>query len=384
MVYPKKRNPPNKGWLNPGNELLILLFLLVIANISAQVKIGDNPETIDSASLLELESDSKALVLSRVSNDEMNAILPLSGALVYNTDEACIFYYDDGTWHNLCKKNGSDDGNDDDEVDVDDDSGISITEEGEIIYTYINEDGDETTIILGESGVLHVGGSGSVFFAGSDGVPSEDNENLFWDNVNKRLGVGTSTPDLDLHVPGIIKTGRINNGSGTAAFPGYHFTNNFFSGLFSPNVGQLGLSASGKEVVRLTENGRVGIQVTDPQATLHVGGDLRVDGSIIEGAGKSATKKAVAPTPIRRLSENKVFLNLSDHTLILEESVEQLILPRAEASNIGHIYILKDLGGKATSLNIVYKNFENVPLKTTRNNGTIWLQSDGVEWQQIN
>ncbi len=383
MVYPKKRNSLNKLWSNVGNKVLSMLFLAVITNISAQVKIGDNPETIDSASLLELESASKALVPPRVSNTEMNAIVPLNGALVYNTDEACIFYYDAGTWNSLCQTNDSIDG-DSGNDDGNDNTGISITEDGEIIYTYTNEDGDDTIIILGESGVLHAGSLGSVFFAGTDGVPTEDNENLFWDNTNKRLGISTSTPKNDLHVAGIIRAERINNSTGTAAFPGYHFTGNFNSGLFSPNPGQLGLSASGNEIVRLTANGRVGIQVTDPQATLHVGGDLRVEGSIIEGAGKSVAKRAIAPTPIRRLSEKKIFLTLSDHTLVLEETVEQLILPIANTSNIGHIYILKDLGGKVTKLNIVFKNLENAPQQTTKNNGTIWLQSDGEEWQQIN
>ncbi len=231
--------------------------------------------------------------------------------------------------------------------------------------------------------MLHAGSSGSIFFAGTDGVPTEDNENLFWDNTNKRLGISTLTPTNDLHVAGIIRAERINNTAGTAAFPGYHFTGNFNSGLFSPRSGQLGLSAAGKEIVRLTANGRVGIQVTDPQATLHVGGDLRVDGNIIEGAGKSVAKKAVTPTPIRRLSNSKEFLTLSDHTLVLEETVEQLILPRANRSNIGHIFILKDLGGNVTKLNYMYRDLKNRSRQSIKN-GTTWLQSDGEEWQQIN
>ncbi len=396
MVYTEKRNPQNKCRRNLGDTLLALLFLSLITNISAQVKIGDNPETINPASLLELQSTSKTLVLPRVSNAEMNAILPLNGALIYNVDEKCIFYYDDDSWNNLCDVTNGSDGNDgddggngeDNDDDNDDDvpnvSGISITEDGEIIYTYINEDGEETIITLGESGVLHVGGQGSVFFAGTNGVPTEDNENLFWDNSNKRMGVGTSTPKNDLHVAGIIRAERINNTPGTAAFPGYHFTGNFNSGLFSPKPGQLGITASGNEIIRVTANRRVGIQVTDPQATLHVGGDLRVDGNIIEGAGKSVAKKAIAPTPIRRLSEDEIFLTLSDHTLVLEKTVEQLILPQSNASNIGHIYILKDLGGKVTELNLMYRDFKNKPRKSIKNNETIWLQSDGVEWQQIN
>ena len=42
---------------------------------------------------------------------------------------------------------------------------------------------------------------GSVWFtAGGAGVPSGDNANLFWDDVNNRLGVGTNAPITHLHI----------------------------------------------------------------------------------------------------------------------------------------------------------------------------------------
>ncbi|WP_108425278.1 hypothetical protein [Flagellimonas amoyensis] len=69
---------------------------------TAQVKIGDNLQTIDVASLLELESTSKTLVLTRVTQTQMNAITPLHGALVYNTDVNCVFVFDGVIWENLC------------------------------------------------------------------------------------------------------------------------------------------------------------------------------------------------------------------------------------------------------------------------------------------
>ncbi|WP_418501525.1 hypothetical protein [Flagellimonas sp.] len=68
----------------------------------AQVKIGDNLQTIDGASLLELESTSRTLVLTRVTQTQMNAISPLHGALVYNTDANCVFVFNGMAWENLC------------------------------------------------------------------------------------------------------------------------------------------------------------------------------------------------------------------------------------------------------------------------------------------
>jgi hypothetical protein len=42
--------------------------------------------------------------------------------------------------------------------------------------------------------------AGSVPFIGASGLLSQDNTNLFWDNTNKRLGVGTNAPTNHLHI----------------------------------------------------------------------------------------------------------------------------------------------------------------------------------------
>ncbi|WP_445385593.1 beta strand repeat-containing protein [Robiginitalea sp. IMCC44478] len=81
---------------------LILSMIFLGTLMQAQVKIGDNPQTIDPASLLELESRDKVLVISRLTTAEMNALVPLPGAFIYNTDEACIHYYDGVEWINVC------------------------------------------------------------------------------------------------------------------------------------------------------------------------------------------------------------------------------------------------------------------------------------------
>jgi hypothetical protein len=47
--------------------------------------------------------------------------------------------------------------------------------------------------------------AGRVLFAGSGGVISQDS-NLFWDNTNKRLGIGTSSPSYPLVVIGNMDT----------------------------------------------------------------------------------------------------------------------------------------------------------------------------------
>jgi len=94
-----------KEWLyeNAMRTPLTLLSVLICTQlVVAQVKIGDNPQTLDSASLLELESNSKVLVISRMTEAEMQGLSPLQGAMVYNTDASCIFYFDGTNWNNLC------------------------------------------------------------------------------------------------------------------------------------------------------------------------------------------------------------------------------------------------------------------------------------------
>ncbi len=91
-----------KTKLKHANSIFLMLSILFLNIGMAQVKIGDNPHLLDASSILELEANNKALVLTRLSNIEMNNIVPLKGAIVYNTDENCLFFYDGTSWGNLC------------------------------------------------------------------------------------------------------------------------------------------------------------------------------------------------------------------------------------------------------------------------------------------
>jgi hypothetical protein len=47
--------------------------------------------------------------------------------------------------------------------------------------------------------------AGSIVFAGTSGIYSQNNANLYWDNTNGRLGVGTTTPSYKLDVNGTAR-----------------------------------------------------------------------------------------------------------------------------------------------------------------------------------
>jgi len=89
------------------NYLLFALLWLMATGVHAQLKIGAAPERIHPNSVLELESTDKALVLTRVTDAQMQAMQPLQGALVYNTDHKCLFYFDANQWKSVAQSTGN-------------------------------------------------------------------------------------------------------------------------------------------------------------------------------------------------------------------------------------------------------------------------------------
>lgn len=85
-------------------KLLISLLLLTVLFTQAQVKIGNNPNTINANSLLELESTDKGFLPPRVALNSLSAVSPLSGTvpagmLVYSSGGTLTdgYYYWDGS-----------------------------------------------------------------------------------------------------------------------------------------------------------------------------------------------------------------------------------------------------------------------------------------------
>lgn len=68
---------------------------------------------------------------------------------------------------------------------------------------------------------------GSVLFAGAAGAITQDNANFFWDNTNKRLGIGNAAPTVALDVTGVVKATYFQP-TGVASAPGaISFESNF-------------------------------------------------------------------------------------------------------------------------------------------------------------
>jgi preprotein translocase subunit Sss1 len=171
----------------------------------------------------------------------------------------------------------------------------TLTLQGTPNQVNVNTSGN--TITLSTPQDIHTGASptfagltlssltpGSVLFAGSGGIISQNNSNLFWDNTNKRLGIGTSTPTGILHVAtGTINALVVHNtgnvGIGTTA-PSQKLTvagnigiqagANAFIGTLDNYA--LSLRTNNTDRIFITNTGNVGIGTTTPATLLQVVG----------------------------------------------------------------------------------------------------------------
>lgn len=156
--------------------LISLITLLLGINLFSQgVAINNDGTSADVSAMLDIKSTSSGVLIPRLTQAQRNAITsPASGLVIYQIDNNPGFYYNSGTpaspiWQRMA--------------------------------------------ISGET----VGGTGTAtriaFWDSSNSLSS--NSNLYWDNTNNRLGLGTSSPSAQLHTTGSVRfAGAGTPGSG--------------------------------------------------------------------------------------------------------------------------------------------------------------------------
>ncbi|TLP80127.1 hypothetical protein [Maribacter sp. ACAM166] len=219
--------------------------------------------------------------------------------------------------------------------------------------------GDYNDLINQPTNSTVSGTEGSIFFADTDGTPTENNAALFWNANDTRLGIGTNNPTQKLEVNGTIKALKIFNGDGTQGSPSYAFNDDTDTGIFNAATNEIGISTGGQEAMRIDAEQRVGIGTKTPNSTLHTNGSFST--AIIKTTGD-------------------LTLNETHHTVILGED-HDITLPSASQCK-GRIYIIKNPTKHDSSISDFLNNKGDVD-NTLKKEGLLWLQSDGSDWQEL-
>ena len=89
--------------LTNRKSLLLLVALMGTGMMAtAQLKIGDNPTSIQKSSILELESTRQGLLLPRLSDTTaINSLTPPNGMIIYLTADNSLRIRSNGAWKKL-------------------------------------------------------------------------------------------------------------------------------------------------------------------------------------------------------------------------------------------------------------------------------------------
>ncbi|PQJ73286.1 hypothetical protein [Polaribacter butkevichii] len=137
---------------------------------------------------------------------------------------------------------------------------FSVVTVSGIDYLRITDAKGSLDVPLSSISQPHTGTPGSVFFAGTDGKPTENNSQLFWDATNTRLFIGPrATNDInnELNVGGSTRTSGLNNSDGTEGLPSYRFTNDKNTGMYTPDSDILAFTTAGIEALRIDDDQQV-------------------------------------------------------------------------------------------------------------------------------
>ena len=84
-------------------SFFIALLLLFSSALFAQMGINTDNSLPDNSAMLDVKSNSKGILIPRITTDQRNAIsTPVDGLLIFNLTTGCFNYYLGGSWKSFC------------------------------------------------------------------------------------------------------------------------------------------------------------------------------------------------------------------------------------------------------------------------------------------
>jgi hypothetical protein len=306
--------------------LLLAAFMGTGMLANAQLKVGDNPTSIQKSSILELESTRQGLLLPRLTDTAaINSLTPPDGMIIFFTPDKSLRIRSQGAWKKLASM----------------------------------ADATANWSLTGNSGT----DSASSFIGTLDGKPftiKTDNAARMIVSSNGNVGIGTTTPSATLHVNGTVKLENLAAGTNEVEVlvlnaDGSVYKRTMSSSAFENSIKAInGIQRQALSITAEASTSEDSVKVinNDADSTIAVylpvqdgasankpyGFLTRADWSKIQSSVQTITIGAVASTP-----------DVNGASIVVDSTSRQIILHPADATHAGIVTAGKqDFGGSKT------------------------------------
>jgi hypothetical protein len=359
-----------------------ILLVATTFSLKAQIKIGDNPGSIDPNAVLELESTTKGLLFPRMTDAQMTTMTaPTAGMVVYNTTNGCLYIRRASDWFSLCNADPTSTTNGFQLPRVTDAQmgAITNTTVGQLVYntdqncvftrtgtgwvSLCNTASNGLTMVGTD---VRLGGTltgNTTIAAGANTLTITGNNPL---NL-PGLQTGTTNTIVTLGAGGNIESRNASDLLNTTAWrvdgnSGTNVTTNF---LGTTDAQGLAVRTNNTERMRVLSTGEVAVGRTTANATFHLGGSMAL--------------------PITNQSAAYA-VSVTDYTVISNCTTAGFTLTLPDPTTCaGRTYIL--VKGDATNNVLTFSRpiflSASQSMSSVNYNVRLHIQSDGTQWWLI-